>query len=310
MSVSSIQKQMATGRFTLPVVVLVCLSLWAVSFRNWSDWGSCLIMVMVGYLIIEANTAFTLIRTRTSLMVALYWFLGTLLFPFHPLGWENVVPLTFALAVFAFFRCYESPHAPVAVFHAFGFIGLGSLLMPQMVYLAPVFLFAMVPFRALGAKSLWASVVGLLTPYWFLFGYAFCFDRMPLFWKPVKEMVHFQPIVFSHLPMSIVVSGVIISLWLVVGCIHYWSVAYMDKTRTRIYLHFLTAIGLVLTLFGVLQPVHAQEYMQMQLIPAAFLLAHLFTLTRNRFSGIFFIVTFAVFILLMLFNLWMHLFNS
>jgi hypothetical protein len=101
----------------------------------------------------------------------------------------------------------------------------------------------------------------------------------------------------------------IIALLLVIGSIHYWQVAYMDKTRIRIYHFFLSFVGLFALLFCVLQPLFLHELMQIQLICASFLMGHLFTLTRNRFSGILFIVTFVVLILLSLYNLWMQFFS-
>ena len=309
MNLNRFQIQVATGRFTLPVVILVCLLLWGMSFEEWSDWASFGIITLVGYLLIETNTTFTLIRTRTTLPVCIYWFLTTSLLFLHSFGWENWIPLAFILSIFNLFKSYESFHATTAIFHTFFFISIGSLVFPPMIYLVPIFFSGMIPFRSLNTKSFWASLMGILTPFWFLFGYAFYTDQMNLFMTPLKKMVQFSPIDFGHIPLNEGVSWGIVSLSLIISSIHYWQVAYTDKTRTRIFFFFLSIIGLCITLFGVLQPSHYRVWIQLQLIPTAYLMGHLFTLTRNKFSGIFFFVTFIVYISLLLLNLWTLFFN-
>ena len=309
MRVDKFQIDVATGRFTLPVVILVCLFLWIVSIREWSDLISLGIVAAICYLMIEANTSFTLIRTRTTLPVCMYAFLASSLFFLHSFGVGNWAPLAFLLAVTQLFYSFESSTASIPIFHSFFFLSLGSFAFPQMAYFCPLFLLGMIPFRSMGAKTFVAALLGLLTPYWFLFGYAFWFNQMSLFYAPLVEMIHFHPIEYGHLMLNEILSWGIIALLLMIGSVHYWQTAYMDKTRTRIYHSFLTFVGLFALLFSVLQPMFLHEWMQMQLICASFLMGHLFTLTRNRFSGILFIVTFVVLILLSLYNLWMQFFS-
>lgn len=309
MNLNRFQIQVATGRFTLPVVILVCLLLWGLTFQTWSDGGSLAISAIIGYLMIEINTAFTLIRTRTTLPVCIYWFMATALFFLHPCRWEDLVPLAFILSMSQLFRSFESNSPATAIFHAFFFISLGSLAFPQFLYLVPLFWISMVPFRSISGKSLVASILGILTPYWFLFGYAFYFDELSFFLAPLEEAIHFYPIHYGTLTLPEILSWGVITLLLAISGFHYVTVSYLDKTRTRIFHTFLAIAGLWITIWMVLQPVHLHILMPIQLICTAFLSGHLFTLTRNRFSGILFIVTFVVFILLMSFNLWMQFFN-
>ena len=310
MNLNRFQIQVATGRFTLPVVVIVCLLLWGISFREWNELASMAIIGFIGYVMIEANTAFTLIRTRTSLPVSIYGWIATALFFLHSFEWINLIPLIFILSVFQLFRSYESSSPTNPIYHTFLFIGLGSLIFPQIVYFVPLFWGSMIPFRAMSGRSFLASLLGVITPYWFLFGYAFVYDKMELFWKPIQEMTHFYPMAYNQLTLPELISWGIITILLIISSIHYGYAAYMDKTRTRIYHSFVAFAGLWATLFSFLQPMHLQELMPIQLICMAFLSGHLFSLTRNRFSGILFIVIFAAFILLMIFNLWMQYFNS
>ena len=309
MNLNRFQIQVATGRFTLPVVILMCLLLWGTTFQEWSNLMTLIIISFIGYLMIEANTTFTLIRTRSTLPVCIYGWLASSLLFLHPFTWSNWVPLVFILSVYQLFRSYESPSPTYPIYHAFLLIGLGSLALPQFMVFALLLWGSMIPFRAMNGKSFLASLIGLVTPYWFLFGYAFYFDQMPLFLAPLQEIIHFYPIDFSYLNSTEIISWAVITTMLIISSIHYGQIAYMDKTRTRIYHTFLVYAGGWTTLLSILQPIHLHTWLHIQLICMAFLTGHLFTLTRNRFSGIFFIVTFVGFILLTSYNLWMQFFN-
>ena len=310
MNLNRFQIQVATGRFTLPVVVIVCLLLWGISLREWNELASMAIIGFIGYVIIETNTAFTLIRTRTSLPVSIYGWMATALFFLHPFEWINLIPLVFILSVFQLFRSYESSSPTNPIYHTFLFIGLGSLLFPQIIYFIPLFWGSMIPFRAMNGRSFLASLIGIITPYWFLYGYAFLYDKTDIFLASLREMIHFYPLDYSQLSSAEILSWGMITLLLLISGIHYIQISYMDKTRTRIYHSFLVFAGFWATAFSLLQPVHLHELMPIQLICMAFLSGHLFSLTRNRFSGILFVVIFVTFILLMTYNLWMQYFNS
>lgn len=310
MNINRFQVEVATGRLTLPVVILICLLLWGANFQEWNDLISLVITATIGYIMIETNTAFTLIRTRTALPVCIYGWIATSLLFLYPFDWGNLIPLAFILAVYQLFLSYESSSPTNSVYHAFLLIGLGTLILPQFIVFAFLLWGSMIPFRAISLKSVLASLIGLATPYWFLFGYAFCFDKMSLFLVPFQEMIHFYPIDYSLLTLTEMLSWSIVTLWLLISSIHYLQIAFMDKTRTRIYHSFLVYTGWWTTLLSVLQPIHLHIWLPIQVICMAFLSGHLFTLTRNRFSGIFFIVTFVTFILLTSFNLWMQYFNS
>lgn len=304
-----LQTEVATGRFTLPVVILICLLLWGTTFQEWNDLISLGITALIGYVMIEANTTFTLIRTRSTLSVCIYGWLASSMLFLHPFDWSNLVPLAFILAVYQLFGSYESPSPTNSIYHAFLFVSLGSLALHSFIVFALLLWGSMIPFRAINGRSFLASLIGLATPYWFLFGYAFYFDQMHLFFAPLQEMIHLYPIDFSLLSVTEIASWGVITALLLISSVHYGQTFYMDKTRTRIYHSFLVYAGWWTTILSVLQPIHLHAWLPIQLICMAFLTGHLFTLTRNRFSGILFIVTFATFIMLMSFNLWMQFFN-
>ena len=303
------QVNIATGRLTLPVAILVCLILWGVGLSEWNHLGTCIITAICGYLMIEMNTTFTLIRTRTALPTCIYWYLTAVFFFLHPFEWSNFAQLAFLLSIYNLFLSYESAKSPIHIFHTFFFIGLGSLAFPKLIYFSPLLAISTIAFRAMNAKSFFASILGLATPYWFLFAYRFYYDELPVFHTMIKEIIQFHPIDYSGLHAVEIIAGLFSTLLLIICSAHYFQVAYLDKTRTRIYLSFIAYAGWWTTLIMFLQPQHVHTLLPIQLIGLSFLAGHLFTLTRNKFSSLFFIVTFILFIALMIFNLWMRFFS-
>lgn len=304
------QAEVATGRFTLPVVILWCLLLWGVTLHQWQEAFSLLACSLTAYLLIETNTAFALIRTRTALHVCFYIYFCSACFFLHPWHSTAFVPLLMLIALYQLFRSYESVHAPVHVFHAFLFMGGGSLLFPQLLYLLPLFYLGMISFRALSVKSFLAGWVGLSLPYWFLFGYAFCTDQLELFYRPLSEAVHFYPITYQALTLQQLVSGGIVMAFSLVASVHYFYVSYLDKVRTRLFLTFLIGLEVGLYLLLLLQPQHFNVLLHLLMMLSAILGGHLFALTQNRFSGILFIVTFVILMFLTIYNVWMQFFIS
>lgn len=305
MKASRFQINVATGRMTLPVTILVGLLLWFVNLDSWQDLGTLVATMFSGYLMIESNTAFSLIRTRTTLQVVGYWLIVSGLLFLHPFQWSCWVPVAFLLAVFYFFRSYESSHTSANLFNVSFFITAGSLLFPKLIYFLPLFLLSSIGLRSLNIKSFFGFLLGWMAPYWFLFGYAFLYNRMELFETLLKEILIFHPINYATVPNHIIITWLAICLLLLVCSIHFGKVSYQDKTRTRVYLTFLAVAGWWTVLLIALQPQTMYPLMFIQLICTSFLAAHLFTLTRNRFSGIGFIVTIISIIALICYNLWM-----
>jgi hypothetical protein len=120
------------------------------------------------------------------LHVSFYVFLSTACLFLHSFQYAVFVPLAFLIAISQLFSSYESPHPAESIFHAFFFIGLGSLLFPQLLYFVPLFYLGMINFRSLSLKSFFAGLIGLCVPYWLFFGYAFCYDKMNPFYQLVQ----------------------------------------------------------------------------------------------------------------------------
>ncbi len=333
MTKRGLQYEITTGRFTLPVTFLLVLLIggavdWLMPelkvedtylFRNmlWQwipgEWLDRVVMFLahlfVGYLLIEVNNAYGIIRMRTSMQTSLYgWLLVSTPYLFLP----SVGPLLacfLILSIYFLFRGYQQNEPVNCVFHAWLFWGLGTLLFPPLFWFLPLLLVGAYMFKALSWRTFFAGLVGLSIPYWFLLVYAYCKGQMDVFKQPFAELVNFQPIGGCMPPVWALVSVGALCLLLLVSSVHYMMTSYDDKIRTRNYLLFLIWGSFLFVVLGILQPQHTLLLLSLLLPIVAFLGAHLFTLSHSRTSSIFFVVYLCLLIATFSYNIWMLSYN-
>lgn len=334
-----LQSQVTAGRFTLPVVIFVCTLCWVTtafllpglnastgtvgapeSISLWQSarnlllpaWAeriiSFLVYALIGYFLIELNNRFGIIRMRASMQTAIYFLLVTVFPQMHLLYAGDIAALGILISIYFLFRSYQQSHAAGYLFYSFLFIGAGSLIFPPLTIFSVLWLFEAYRFQALTPRSFCGAVLGWLLPYWLLFGHAYFYNEMELFYRPFRELTTFGD--FFNLQIlqttELAVLGYLLVLF-IVSAVHCIVAGFEDKIRTRTYLQFLIDLTLFLFLLIVVQPVYCAELLPLLMISSSILIGHLFVLTNSKTSNIFFIVSLVGLILLFAFNLWMLL---
>jgi hypothetical protein len=324
-----LQSALTTGRFVLPVAIFIITVAWVVVYFLVTDppgretpytfwnllntgliplWGNKLICLfiyfIIGYLLIQMNNTFGLIRIRASAQTSIFLLLVAACPPVQQLGPESIATLLLVIALYLLFSAYQRQRSAGYLFHAFFFVGLSSLIFPQTTLLAPILLIGAYNFQALNPRSLLAALIGWSLPYWFLFGHAFYTDNMELFYRPFIELATFCPIDFSSFTTGeLAVLGYTLVIF-IVSSIHCFIQSYKDKIRTRVHLRFFILLNIFIYIFIVLQPVHCIRLLPLSLVGVSILATHLFVLTSGTLSNFFFICTTLGLILLFFFNLW------
>lgn len=324
-----LQNRITTGRFTLPAAILISAICWILAIAllpeakmhpneyplwkmfcdscipAWADrLSSFVLYALIGYLLIQLNNTFAIIRIRASVQTSVYLLLVSVCPYFHTLYAGDLASAAFLAALFFLFRSYQQVQSTGNLFHAFVFIGLGSLLLPQLMLFIPFLWAGAYSFRSLHVKSFFASLVGWSVPYWFLLGYAFYYGQMELFYLPFKELTSFVPVQFYFEPWE---QAILVYLFIlfIVSSAHCFTASYEDKIRTRNYLHYLILLSLCLFVYIGLQPASAHHLLPSLLICVSMLAGHLFMLTDSLGSNLFFICALAGLLLLFGFNVWM-----
>ena len=129
--------------------------------------------------------------------------------------------------------------------------------------------------------------------------------KIELFYHPFKELATFGDIFNLQIlqPWELATLGYLFVLF-IVSAAHCVVAGFEDKIRTRAYLQFLIDVTLFLFVLIVLQPSQCSNLLPLLMISNSILIGHLFVLTNNKTSNIFFIVATVCLILLFGFNVW------
>lgn len=328
-----LQNQITTGRWTLPVIILICTLCWVLtsfllpgppassagesSLSLWQStrslllppWTerivSYLIYAIIGYILIELNNRFAIIRTRASMQTAIYFLLVTVCPAMHLLYAGDIASLAFLFSVYFLFKSYQQAQAAGYLFYSFLFIGAGSLLFPQLTFLSVLWIFEAYRFQSLKFRSFCGALLGWTLPYWFLFGHAFFYGQMELFYRPFTELATFGKIFDIEIlqPWELAIIGYLLVLF-IVSAAHCIIAGFEDKIRTRAYLQFLIDLNIFLFLLIALQPAYCTNLLPLLIIGNSILVGHFFVLTGSKASNLFFIISLAGLILLFGFNIW------
>ena len=323
-----LQYRVTSGRYTLPVALLVAvvcrlaalLALPSVEVPDaggtlWTGltgglpgvvlfWGGLLVHVLTAYLLILLNNAYGLIRQRASFQSAVYLLLVSLGPDLYGLQAGHVAGLAVAGSLFFLFRAYRSPSAPADLFLAMACMGVGALFVPRLAFFVPIYWIGAYSLQALTLRSFFGSLLGWMLPFWFLLGHAWFHGEMGLFTAPFIEMGQLGPVFQGFEGGQWGALGYLLVLFLAAGG-HILVRGFDDKIRTRCCLRFFVLLSLCLFLAVILQPSLYAGLLPALAVCVSVLAGHLFVLTRGRAANVFFMLVVWAGLLVYLLNLWM-----
>ena len=172
------QNRITAGRFTLPTAILISVSCWILTavllpetetqqsgYSLWETfcdfciptWAnrlfSFILYAVIGYFLIQLNNTFAIIRMRASVQTSVYFLLISVCPSLHMLYAGDLAAASFLVALFFLFKSYQQARPTGSLFHAFVFIGLGSLLFPQLMLFVPIFWIGAYNFQSLQPKK-------------------------------------------------------------------------------------------------------------------------------------------------------------
>ena len=303
---------MATSSFTLPAAALFATLLWwGKGIYTPDQVGGWILCGISAYLWSETNNENALIRIRSYLTPAIYLILMGTAFFLHPLQASTIMPCCMLASYYLLFKSYQRKDAVFPFFHSFLCLSIGSLFFVQAFYFVPFYLwYATIYLRSLSWRTFWASIMGLLLPYWFLTGYLLYTAKISLLTDHFTTLIQFQPLDkenylhFDFLQISPLIPLILLSL---VAATHYIRTSFNDKIRTRMLLYLILTQELLVLLFLALQPIHFETLTGLLIMNSAPIMGHYFALTNKRFSNFlftFFLITYGALAIL---SLWTQL---
>lgn len=301
---------------TLPLVAVIVAICWVLpNARHLLLWGGLALSGLMAYLLVEWNNGFQLLRIRSQMISVTFLMLMAVFPQGHILSWNSLPAFCLLLSYFVLFRAYGLYEPQGVIFHAFLFLGVGSLIEPLLLLLVPFLFFSIqVQLRALTARSFGAGLIGWFLPYWFYIPY--------LLWTESFSVVVLREWIESLVPTLPDYTSVPLSHWIELGILlflalvsilHFVRTSYNDKIRTRQYFYLLLTQEIPIVLLAAAFPDRSGIFLPLLILNTTPFIAHYFALAKGRGMNLWF--CFWMLVLLWLgishhLHLWTYYFNS
>jgi len=300
------QNRIAESRATLPWTAVICLLIWLVggviTHGWWLQMGvAALAMVMMALL----NNVNALIRIYSRMISCSFIVLMTMtayLWPQLPAGMVALAVTTFYLLLF---QTYQDKRAMGMIFYAYAMLGIGSIFWVRLLWLVPVFWILMATnILAFSGRTFFASILGLVLPYWFLGGYYFLTGQIAMLGEHFVDILNVGPLfAFELLDLHHFVTMGFVFLLGILGIVHFLRNSYKDKIRIRMYYEAFIVIELVLMAAIIVFPKMADPIMALLITTTAPLIGHFLALTHTKLTNITFFVILVIVAALTLYNI-------
>ena len=314
MKVYQLQKIVAGSRLTFPVTALYGLGIWLISGTIQHQWWIQLVcFILATYLMILLNNFNALIRIYSRAITSAFIILSCVACFIFPSLEGGIVTVGFIASLLTLFVTYQNREATGWVYYTFLILGLASMAKVSLLALIPIYWILMIFLSSLGLRTFIASILGLLTPYWFgiatvLLLYKGDFSLFTSHFLPLTEITFFTA--YDSIPLSHYLTYAFLVILTITGIIHFLRTSYNDKIRTRQLYYSIMFFNIVIL---VLLPVFPQQYdllFRPAIILTSPLIGHFIALTKTKVTNIAFYLILITALVLTGFNLWTSSFTS
>ena len=308
MSHKRFQNHIAESRIALPLTIVYGLAI-SILYGAWEQqlWMQTIVLAISTLLMAELNNSNSLIRIFSRMVSCSFLFMSVMaIFLLHSMQ-ATIVQLCFIAFYLSLFKSYQNSKATGWVFYAFFAIGMASVVFIQILYFVPIMWILMIfNILAFGAKSFVASLLGLITPYWFIGGYFIYRHQYDSIFQHFTDLANFAPLFdYSSITQHQMVTFGWIALLFLIGTIHFIRKRFSDKIRTRMLYEVFITLGICSIVFMVLQPQHYPILLRILIVNTAPLIGHFVATTQTRFTNFSFHLIVLVTLLITSYNIWM-----
>ena len=308
MSHKRTQNCIAESRITLPLTIVYGLVM-SILYGAWVQnlWVQTIILAISTLLMAELNNSNSLIRIFSRMVSCSFLFLSVMsIFLLHSMQ-ATIVQLCFIAFYLSFFKAYQNPKATGWIYYAFFAIGMASVVFIQIAFFVPFMWFLMIfNILAFSVKSFVASLLGLITPYWFIGGYFVYSHQFDSIFSHFTDIAEFSPLFdYNAITQHQIITFVWIVFLFIIGMTHFIRKRYNDKIRTRMLYEIFITMGLCSIVFTILQPQHYHILLSILIVNTAPLIGHFFATTQTKFTNISFHFIVLVTLLITYYNIWL-----
>ena len=301
------QNKVAGNRYALPISATLIAMIWvAVGLWVSNIWVQFAFTIASTFLMVELNNRNALMRIYSRMVSCSFLvLLTTVALPSPTLkgAISTLCTISFYLIIW---NTYQDKRSAGWTFYAFCCIGLASMVFIQVIYFMPFLWIMMMVFTlSFSVRTFLASILGVLTPYWFSAGYFIYSNNLQGLIDHFTDFINYKELFdYSQITDHNLVNLSFITVLGIIGMIHFLRNSYADKIRTRMIYESFIMLNVVCIIFVILQPQHIYELQGFMIVNTAPLIAHWITFTNSKFSNICFITMLVMAILILAYNIW------
>lgn len=262
-----------------------------------------LLVLGAGLLLLWLNQVFSIIRTKTFLPFLFYTlFITADTSAFFSLSGNLCTVISLSL-VYHLFKAYQKEKSVEEAFNIGLLLSVGSLFSTQMLLFIPMIWIGLSFMQAFSGKSFFASIVGILTPYWPAFCWFLYKKDIAGFTEPFGHLFNFDLYTVFKFEVTDWISMGFSLLITIFAVTNFRLHSFKDKIKTRIYFYFILTLIIYVALLMLTGLLPISEYVGVYYFSVSLFAAHFFATVNTRLSTIFFYLLLITFIGLLFFDM-------
>lgn len=252
--------------------------------------GNLLLSVVLGFaviavqvaLIIRLNVKYIIIENRSFFPAFLFIFLTGSFFQLQRLHPAMLANIFIFIAIDRLLGSYRKEKALSEVFDTFLLISLSSLFYFNAIYFVVFFWIAFLIIKPLNISEWFVSILGIITPYFFITSYYYLTENLPAWFYLIKKNVFLLSNKGLYLNYYYYVFFIFLLLLLLIAILYFIQGINIKKVVIRrFYTIFVLYILFCIAMFFVL-PSSSVELLVILSMPVAFLFSYFFISLKNK----------------------------
>ncbi len=304
-----LQNKIAENRWLLLWGALWAALVWFLAglVTHQEMWLPFVCTIIATYFMVELNNTNALIRIYSRMVSTAFLLLVTMMvFNFGNLHTFLII-LCSALFYFEAYQTYQNRMAQGRLYFAFLAVSVASFFWVQALYFVPVLWYIVTAkLQSMSFRVFVASLLALITPYWFYVAYCIYFKDLHTFLNHFTPLEQFGELAdissWTHSQLITVSYLAVVSF---IGIVHYLRNRQTDRIRTQMLYESFIIIDLLSWAFLILQPQHIHLLMGIIIVNTSPLIAHFIALTHTIWTNIVSQLLMLSLFATTIYNLWM-----
>lgn len=247
------------------------------------------IVIANSFILSLMNRKFSFIRTRTFIPSIIYLLLASTWLQMHGNYIGAAASFFILLSLFLSLEMYKNKRSFEHAFLASLLFSMACLLVPNYLFIIPVFFIGFFILKAISFRIFLASVFGFITPWIFYFSISFFFLDSA---NPTDDVVSFisdfKLLNYQNIPALVYIA--ILSSILVISAFQIINNSMKDSIQARNQLSFIFLLGYAIVVLTILRFNHYTSFSFVIIILFAIQIAYPLALIKNKLNPILFFV--------------------